>query len=417
MTDVKKLSEISTGGAYNPTTDSIVGVRNGTTDVLVNQLIVGPNSNVDTALVKFSGGNSNVVIGTGILIDTSNNATGFGTIASQDHIITSNTITALAVGPTGSTASVFLVDCTTPSQADGLSVRGNILGSGVTLTATSPGSNAPFTLSSKGASGVNIATGGTTRLAVGVANISYAMGTSSTASLYRFSYTGGNDTSLTAGAEAGNWYINLGQTRQHASNTAITLQRDYRITGSTHSFVSSGGVITDAAAFSVDGPCIGGINSTLTNSHAILVPSLALSHVTNGYAMTLSAPTGATNNYAAKLIGPVVNGGTTPGIAAGAGTGGTTPTIAGCNNGGVITVTTGASPTGSNAIIATVTYTSPFPTGSSVVLSPGNNATASLAVAAKVYAAGTTTTFVITSGATALTGVTTYVWNYTVIGY
>ena len=119
-----------------------------------------------------------------------------------------------------------------------------------------------------------------------------------------------------------------------------------------------------------------------------------------------------------KLNGQVSYGGSTPTIAAGAGVGTTgTPSVSivGTNNGGVITVNTGnISATGT---IVTVTYTGAFATGSQIILYPTNATTALLSGASMVYTTGTTTTFTITSGPTALTAATTYTWAYVVTGY
>lgn len=230
----------------------------------------------------------------------------------------------------------------------------------------------------------------------------------------RYGYTGRADTGLTISTEASSIYYNSGQIRQHATG-ALTLQRDFRITASTHSFVGAS-TLTTAAAFSVDGPPSGGTNATLANSSAIYVPTSVLANTTNGYGLNITASSGATNNYAALLIGQVVNGGTTPAAAGGTGGANATPTVVGCNNGGTITVITGAVPS-TSGVVGTITYTNPFPAGSSVVLFPANGSTALLSGTSMVFATGSTSTFVITAGTVALTGVTTYVWNYSVTGY
>jgi len=103
----------------------------------------------------------------------------------------------------------------------------------------------------------------------------------------------------------------------------------------------------------------------------------------------------------------------TPTIAAGAGAG-TSPTVSVTTNGKQlqVTVTTGTLPTGTNATIATVTlpnalsYT-PYP-----VFSGANANTSLLSAASMVYMTSSGTANVtITSGTTALTAATTYVWN------
>ena len=133
---------------------------------------------------------------------------------------------------------------------------------------------------------------------------------SSTATTVRFSYTGAADTALTASTEASDIYFNMGQTRQHATD-AIATQRDFRITGSNHSFVGAS-TITNAAALAIDGPPKAGTNATITNSSAIYIPTLALSGgtVTNSYGLNVAATTGGTRNYAAYFSGGNVGIGT-----------------------------------------------------------------------------------------------------------
>jgi hypothetical protein len=114
-----------------------------------------------------------------------------------------------------------------------------------------------------------------------------------------------------------------------------------------------------------------------------------------------------------------------PGIAAGAGAG-TTPTVTmGTNSNdisGVINITTGTTPTGTNAIVATITFNTAYVTAPFVTLTPANRNAQALtgSTAVLVPAPGqtngtTTTTFIIESGTTALTASTAYIWNYQVI--
>jgi len=124
---------------------------------------------------------------------------------------------------------------------------------------------------------------------------------STTAATTRFLFTGAADTTLTASTEAPSTYFNLGQTRQHATG-ALSLQRDFRITPSTHSFVGTS-TLTTASAFSIDGPVNGGTNATITNSSALYVPTSLVTNVTNSYGVNVAATTGATNNYAGVFTG------------------------------------------------------------------------------------------------------------------
>lgn len=107
-----------------------------------------------------------------------------------------------------------------------------------------------------------------------------------------------------------------------------------------------------------------------------------------------------------------------PTIAAGAGAG-TTPTVVVTNAtdlSGIVDVTTGTTPTGTNAVIATITFNKTFASAPNIQLTPNNANAAGLAAAlTMVYVTSTTTTFVITSGTTALTAATQYKWFYTAI--
>lgn len=110
----------------------------------------------------------------------------------------------------------------------------------------------------------------------------------------------------------------------------------------------------------------------------------------------------------------------TPTIAAGTGAG-TTPTVtvAGSDQGGLITVTTGTTPTAS-ATVATVTFGQAFSTAPrAVILTPAGPNSAPLSGNAQVYldsASTTATAFVLKVGSTALTAATAYKWHYAVIG-
>ena len=103
-----------------------------------------------------------------------------------------------------------------------------------------------------------------------------------------------------------------------------------------------------------------------------------------------------------------------PTIAAGAGAG-TAPTISVSNAtdlSGIVNVTTGTLPTGANAVIVTITFNTEYASAPNICLTPANANTAAIAVVSHVFVTSTTTTFVITSGATALTAATAYKWYY-----
>lgn len=93
----------------------------------------------------------------GVLSDeTGSGAAVFGTSPTLggSPVISSNSATALAIGPNGSTNPVVTVDGSVASQADGVKIAGNAAGSGVTFQATSSGSNAPINLTTKGTGNV-----------------------------------------------------------------------------------------------------------------------------------------------------------------------------------------------------------------------------------------------------------------------
>lgn len=131
---------------------------------------------------------------------------------------------------------------------------------------------------------------------------SFTASASSSAATTRHAFIGAADTALTASAEAPNVHFNLGQIRQHATG-ALTLQRDCRITPSTHSFVAAS-TLTDAYGTFVDGAPIAGTNATITNSYALGLGGRALgAGVTNSYGLIVNPNTGAVNNYGSWLRG------------------------------------------------------------------------------------------------------------------
>lgn len=134
---------------------------------------------------------------------------------------------------------------------------------------------------------------------------------------------------------------------------------------------------------------------------------------------TVALTTGNASLSASRFIG----GSSTPGIAAGAGAG-TSPTISitGNDTSGTVSLTTGTTPSGSNAIIATITFNTTYSSQPQVVLCPANRNAQALAVTSQVLVPAdgqtngvTTTTFVIESGTVGLVGATAYLWSYHVI--
>lgn len=104
-----------------------------------------------------------------------------------------------------------------------------------------------------------------------------------------------------------------------------------------------------------------------------------------------------------------------PAISAGSGAG-TSPTISitGSDLAGNISVTPGIT-AGTAAAVVTVTFNIAYSVAPTVILTPANAVTAALGTATAFVSSTSTTTFVITSNAVALTPSTAYAWYYHVI--
>lgn len=337
----------STGDVAGPSsaTDSAVALFDGTTGKLLKDSVVTIANIRDrtthtgtqaastisdfntavaaTALLKannLSDVQSVTTSATNLGLGTGNSPTFAGINLTGAETITSSSANALAVGLNGATNPALQINANAASSVTGVKVTSAAAAGGVFIDAISSGGSEPLTISSKSTGNATLAspstgqvilsTNGAARAAADDASFNLTPTTSNTAATVRLKFTGAADAALTAGAESPSVYLNSGQIRTHASNTAITLQRDQRITPSTHAFASSGGVVTNAAALAIDGPPIGGTNSTLTNSSALYIPTSALTNTTNGYGANIAATTGATNNYAAVFNGGNVGIGT-----------------------------------------------------------------------------------------------------------
>lgn len=87
---------------------------------------------------------------------------------------------------------------------------------------------------------------------------------------------------------------------------ALARQRAFNFAQMTVSFVGAS-TLTDGADFWIGGPLIAGTNATITNNSALMVGGITGTTsigagTTNGYGLTVYAPTGATNNYAARFM-------------------------------------------------------------------------------------------------------------------
>jgi hypothetical protein len=202
----------------------------------------------------------------------------------------------------GTTAQVFRVygTRTDASNGDWLNIT-KVAGGAATITTAANGTGAQGQLVLNG-TGVLVQNAGVARINSGTVGITFTTSASGTADSNRFNFTGSSDLTLTASTESFGFTVDFSQTRQHATG-ALTLQRDIRFLGSTHSFVAAS-TLTDLASVSVEYGN-GGTFATITNLSAILVQTRALTGATNGYGINVAAPTGATRNYAARFAGPV----------------------------------------------------------------------------------------------------------------
>jgi len=243
--------------------------------------------------------------GSSLNIYTTPNTTTTKTLAvtvgqDQSFGVTSASTTSLTVGPNGTTNPVLQIDSSTASQANGLKITGTAAAAGVTVAAVSSNANEGINLTSKGAGAVAVQVGGVSKYTASSSSNVFSVSATS-AITNRFQVNANTDTALTASSEATHTHFNLSSTRQHATG-ALSLQRDFRVTPSLHSFVGAS-TLTNAAAFSVDGPSNGSTNATITNSSALYIPTSALTNVTNSYGLNVAATTGATNNYAGIFTG------------------------------------------------------------------------------------------------------------------
>lgn len=192
-----------------------------------------------------------------------------------------------------------------------------------------------------------------------------------------------------------------------------------------------GDIINDAVN---SGPVSGSQINTNTIFGATYTATNAVTYTNPVSTLNLDAPTASTNvtfgggayalyinsgnsffNNNVRINGNLTQGSVTS-IAAGTGAGGSpTVTIAGGDQGGLITVTTGTTPTASGTI-ATITYATAFGTASYPTLTPANAATALLSGTGMVFTTGSTGSFTLTAGTVALTTLTTYAWYYSISG-
>lgn len=324
--------------ALNGTAFSNVSSVNGTTSfynifsVALSTNVLGINATQGTmsigsgsALAWSSTANALGTLDTGIsrasagVIDFGNGTVGdiSARLQAASATLTSTSTTAFVVGQNGTTNPGFQVDTSTASSANGIKITSSNAGSFASIAVISSNAAENLRIDAKGTGVINLgatSTGGiqANRLLTAVLGITVSGGnnsfspvSSATASTVRFSVTAIADAGLTAATEAPEVYFNLNVNRQHQAST-IALQRDFRITGSQHSFTAAG-TISSLAALSIDNYAFAGTNATITTASGILIQTQAVTGtVVNAYGINISAPTGATTlNQAALFTGDV----------------------------------------------------------------------------------------------------------------
>lgn len=123
----------------------------------------------------------------------------------------------------------------------------------------------------------------------------------------------------------------------------------------------------------------------------------------------INAPVTAQKIYG-NTAAPTIASGT------GAGTSPTVQVVKGNDMAFTVSVSTGTSPAGSNATIATITFSSAYTSTPSVVFAPTNSNSAQLSGVTGVFVTASTSNIVIKGGSTGLTQTTSYTWDLHVIG-
>ena len=221
----------------------------------------------------------------------------------------------------------------------------------------------------------------------------------------------GNVSSTSSTTTRGFW-LNITRANTYTEGSSGTLSQGATVFFGDETWAAGSATsYTNGATLFINGPPAAGANVTINNPYALYI--FSGNSFMGGNLATTEGNTVTTTHI---LGNNPVGGGSAPSISAGAGAG-TSPTVTlqGTDMDGLISVTTGTTPSLS-ATIATITYNLAFPNHSYVVLYPANAITAALGVN-MVYTTGSTTNFTLTSSATGLTAATAYQWYYHSGGY
>jgi len=193
--------------------------------------------------------------------------------------------------------------------------------------------------------------------------------------------------------------------------------------------VDAKGRITSASGILVTfGTASGDLTGSFPNPTVATVGGVSASNIATAAAETLAATSvntvstiverdGNGDFSSRRITCRILAGGSTPTRSLGAGAGtGPSSSITGTDMAGSITVTTGSAPATASTIV-TITFNSALASApNSVILTPGNAATAALTTNAAFVTSLGTGGFSLTSNAVALGATTTYIWYFVVIG-
>jgi hypothetical protein len=129
-----------------------------------------------------------------------------------------------------------------------------------------------------------------------------------------FQYTSPTQSGLSAGAERPDIYFGFANERAWTGGTTVALQREFRLTQPSYG-ASTATTMTEAATLAIDGAPLGPSANlmTITTTEALRVVGGGVSGpTTTAYAINVTAPTGATNNFAMGINGDITFTGSAP---------------------------------------------------------------------------------------------------------
>lgn len=288
-------------------------------DAIAERVVGAPPPTVANRVCVFTDATGKSIKMSSVVIDDSGNVSGIANLASGTQTITSASANALAVGRLGATNPALSVDASASLSATGLLVQAKAAGAGITIMPSSPNGNESMTITSKGAANIAFGAGAYAAALFQVGGINKlnintwfcvfdGISPQTTDASAKYAWYSPNEYNSTYAnnVEAQNFLWNPSKGfRNHLGGGVVALQREFRYMAAAHSF-STPGAITDAANMSIDGATIAHGNATITNSHALLLPTASVVNggvVTNAYGLTVEAPSGAANNYSAQFKG------------------------------------------------------------------------------------------------------------------